>query len=132
VTATEYTENQRAPTVLVIDDEDYVADMLASALELEGYTVHQAYNGRDGLALGQRLAVDLMIIDIMIPYMSGTTLVDKLRRLDHTANVPMILISAGARPRQLLPNVRFVPKPFDIDTMLDLVATLIESRGAYS
>jgi CheY-like chemotaxis protein len=132
VTAAEYTENQRAPTVLVIDDEDYVADMLASALELEGYTVHQAYNGRDGLALAQTLRVDLVIIDIMMPYISGTALVDMLRQLDHTVNVPIILISAGARPRQQLPSVRFVPKPFDMEHMLDLVATLLESRGAYS
>jgi CheY-like chemotaxis protein len=130
VTAAQPTENRHAPTVLVIDDEDYVADMLASALELEGYTVHLAYNGRDGLALGKNLSVDLVIIDIMMPYISGTTLVDMFRRLDHTAKVPIILISAGARPRQQQPDVRFVPKPLDIDTMLDLVATLIAGSDA--
>jgi len=126
VTAGQHTPSGRAPTVLVIDDEDYVADMLASALELEGYTVHVAYNGRDGLALGKSLAPDLVIIDIMMPYISGTTLVDTFRRLDHTAKVPIILISAGARPRQQQPDVCFVSKPLDIDTMLELAATLID------
>jgi CheY-like chemotaxis protein len=130
VTAAQPTESRRAPTVLVIDDEDYVADMLASALELEGYTVHLAYNGRDGLALGKRLPIDLLIIDIMMPYISGTALVDTFRKLDHTAGVPIILISAGARPPQQQPSVRFVPKPFNIDSMIELVATLIDESSA--
>lgn len=127
--ATEHMERQIAPTVLVIDDEDYVADMLASALEIEGYTVHLAYNGRDGLALAQTLRVDLVIIDIMMPYMNGIALVQELRHLDHTLHVPIILISAGARPRQQMPGVRFLPKPFDLNIMLDLIGTALESPG---
>lgn len=127
--ATEHMERPITPTVLVIDDEDYVADMLASALEIEGYTVHLAYNGRDGLALAQTLRVDLVIIDIMMPYMNGIALVQALRHLDHTLHVPIILISAGARPRQQLPGVRFLPKPFDLNIMLDLIATTLESPG---
>jgi DNA-binding response OmpR family regulator len=132
VTATEYTERQRVPTVLVIDDEDYVADMLASALEIEGYTVHLAYNGRDGRALAQTLRVDLVIIDIMMPYMNGIALVEELRQLDHTRQVPIILISAGARPRQQLPGVQFLPKPFDMDRVLDLVASILAEPGGYA
>ncbi|HEY0607535.1 MAG TPA: response regulator [Herpetosiphonaceae bacterium] len=127
--AAEHIERQRTPTVLVIDDEDYVADMLASALEIEGYTVHLAYNGRDGLSLAQTLRVDLVIIDIMMPYMDGLTLIGELRQLDHTLDVPIILISAGARPRQQMPHVTFLPKPFDLDHMLGLIATTLESSG---
>lgn len=127
--AAEHMAHQRTPTVLVIDDEDYVADMLASALEIEGYTVHLAYNGRDGLALAQTLRIDLVIIDIMMPYMNGITLIHELRKLDHTLAVPIILISAGARPRQQMPGVTFLPKPFDLDNILDLIATTLESSG---
>lgn len=127
--AAEHMERRRTATVLVIDDEDYVADMLASALEIEGYTVHLAYNGRDGLALAQTLRIDLVIIDIMMPYMNGITLIAELRKLDHTLDVPIILISAGARPRQQLPGITFLPKPFDLDHMLELIATTLESSG---
>ena len=127
--AAEHMERQHTPTVLVIDDEDYVADMLASALEIEGYTVHIAYNGRDGLALAQTLRVNLVIIDIMMPYMNGIALIHELRKLDHTVEVPIILISAGARPREQMPGVSFMPKPFDLDHMLTLIATTFESSG---
>ena len=111
----------RAPVVLVIDDEDYVADMLASGLELEGYTVHVAYNGRDGLVQAQNLSLDLIIIDIMMPYLSGPTLIQYLRQQDTTRTVSIILISADARPQQPQPRVLFMPKPFDLDRIMELV-----------
>lgn len=114
-----------APAVLVIDDEDYVADMIASALETEGYTVHVAYNGRDGLNQALDLTLDLLVVDIMMPYLSGTALIDQLRTVEHLHDIPVILISAGARPRQSLPNVTFLPKPFDMDDMLGLVAKYV-------
>ena len=130
MTATEHTQDQRAATVLVIDDEDYVADMLASVLELEGYTAHLAYNGRDGLALAKTIRVDLVIIDIMMPFMNGITLIEELRKLDHTQAVPILLISAGAHPPEPLPNVRFIPKHVDLDRLLQLVATTLGLQGA--
>lgn len=120
---------RHAPVVLVIDDEDYVADMIASALEFEGYTAHVAYNGRDGLARAVTTHCDLIIIDIMMPYLSGTDLVDQIRAANPARNVPIVLISAGARPRQALPNVVFVPKPFDMDQMMLLVGQQLKAAG---
>ncbi len=130
MTAAQHTHDRRAPTVLVIDDENYVADMLASILELDGYSVHVAYNGREGLALAGTLPVDLVITDIMMPFMNGITLIEELRKLDHIHAVPVLLMSAGAGPCEPLPNVRFIPKHLDLDRVLQLVATMIESRGA--
>ncbi len=130
MTAGEHRSDRRLPTVLVIDDEDYVAAMLASALEAEGYSVHLAYNGRDGLALAQTLPVDLVIIDIMMPYMNGIELIEELRKLDQTQAVPIVLMSAGARPRQRFSNVQFIPKPLDLDRTLELVATTLAVSGA--
>jgi CheY-like chemotaxis protein len=123
-------KQQATPVVLVIDDEDYVADMIASALEVEGYTVHVAYNGRSGLELAQEHVPDLVIIDIMMPYMSGVALIGELHNLEHTQQTPAILISAGARPREPLRDVRFLPKPFDMDRLLDMVATDLAARGS--
>lgn len=119
---------QPAPVVLVIDDEDYVADMIASALDADGYAAHVAYNGRAGLELARSLQPDLVIIDIMMPYMSGIALIDELRALPHTRAVPVILISAGARPREQMRGVRFLPKPFDMDRLMDMVAADLAAR----
>ena len=113
------------PTVLAIDDEDYVADLIATALSLEGYEVSVAYNGRDGLALAQAQHFDLIIVDIMMPHINGLSLVEQIRQLDQREAVPIILMSAGARPPQTLPNVTFLAKPFDIEWLLRLVAERI-------
>lgn len=121
---------QQAPTVLVIDDEDYVTDMLASALDLEGYTVHVAYNGRQALERAAGLQLDLVIVDIMMPYLGGIAVIQRLRSFEQTRATPIVLISAGARPRESIANVTFVSKPFDLDQLLDLVRTRIEERKA--
>lgn len=116
-------------SVLVVDDEDYVADMIASALEIEGYTTFVSYNGRDALSMAQELRVDLVVIDIMLPYINGIALVEQMRLLSHLRAVPIVLISAGARPRSVLPNVTFLPKPFDMEHLLSLIAQEIESEA---
>lgn len=118
-----------APIALVVDDEDYVAKMLAIALDSEGYTVHCAYNGRDGFERSQTLAMDIVVVDIMMPHMSGEELTEALRAAPPTRDVPILLISAGARPRKQWPNVVFMPKPFDLDQLIDTVNALVqESR----
>jgi DNA-binding response OmpR family regulator len=113
-----------SPTILIVDDEDYVADMIGTALEIEGYTTYVAYNGRDGLELARQITADTVIIDVMMPYLNGPDLIAELRELDQWRNVPVILISAGARPRRDLPNVIFVAKPFDLNELLQLAARL--------
>lgn len=119
----------RAPVILVIDDEDYVADMIAGALSMDGYTTHVAYNGREGLERARALHCDLVVIDIMMPYISGLELVEQMRSSDHLRTVPVILISAGARPRQAQPNLVFLAKPFDMEHMLMLVADQLKAAG---
>jgi DNA-binding response OmpR family regulator len=114
--------------ILVIDDEDYVADMIGAVLDLEGYTVHVAYNGREGLRSSRLIAADLIIIDIMMPYISGEELVDVLRADPRTRVVPILLISAGARPRKEWDLVVFLAKPFDMDTLVLRVRALLEER----
>lgn len=112
-------------TVLVIDDEDYVADMIAAALQAEGLHVHIAYNGRDGLAQAQQLQLDLLIVDIMMPYLNGLALIAQLRQLAPLASVPIILISAGVRPQSLPSNIAFMAKPFNISQLLRLAANYL-------
>lgn len=123
-------EAQSAPRILVVDDEDYVADMIASALEIEGYTTFVSYNGREALDQARDLQVDLVIIDIMLPYINGIALIGQLRRLDHLRTVPIVLISAGARPQRALEKTTFVPKPFDMNAMIALVQQRIAEERA--
>jgi DNA-binding response OmpR family regulator len=125
VVATQGSSSRSTPSVLVIDDEDYVADMIATALNIEGYLVYVAYNGRQALERAQNLVVDLVIIDIMMPYLSGEELAERIRDETQLRDVPIIMISAGARPRRQMDGTTFLAKPFNIDDILTLVETQI-------
>lgn len=127
----QHSSDQPAPAILVVDDEDYVADMIATGLRLEGYDVQVAYNGRQGLELARGARFALVIIDLMMPYISGEQLAAQLRDQPHLARVPIILISAGARPQRLLPGIAFIPKPFELDRMLALADRQLRS-GAHA
>ena len=105
-------------TVLVVDDERYIVDLLSDLLEAEGYDVRRAYDGLAALEEVERAAPDLVITDVMMPRLDGLTLIRHLRQ--RNTDLPIVLMSAAvADPAQ--PDVRFVAKPFDIDNMLAVV-----------
>lgn len=105
-------------TVLIVDDERYIVDLLADLLEEEGYGVRRAYDGAAALEIIERDAPDLILADVMMPYLDGLALVGKLR--ERGVTTPIILMSAAVTPRYS--DVTFVPKPFDIDHVLHVIA----------
>lgn len=113
-----------AAAVLVVDDERYIVDLLSDLLEDEGYRVLRAYDGLAALEQISRHPPDLVVADVMMPRLDGLSLADEIttRGLD----IPIILMSAAVTPRT--GGVAFIPKPFDIDTMLLLIERLLE-RG---
>ncbi len=110
-----------APCVLVVDDEAYIVEFLCLLLEEEGYRVLRASDGRQAWDLARQARPDLVISDVMMPGMSGLQLLDRLRNSTDLAATPVILMSAVLRTLESK-GVPFVPKPFDIDQMLDLVS----------
>ncbi len=109
------------PTVLIVDDEPAIVDLLSQLLEDEGYRVISA---GDGLAAYEKigeLQPDLVIADVMMPRMDGFTLVDRLSDGGHP--VPVILMSAAVESRRQ--GVPFIAKPFDLGELLALVDTFL-------
>jgi CheY-like chemotaxis protein len=118
--------------VLVVDDEDVLADMIAALVEDLGHEARVASNGREAL---RSLAVTtqspaLIISDIMMPQMSGLELLRALRADDRYQSVPIILMSAAARPSDTHEADLFIPKPFDINKLIGLISTFVEAREA--
>lgn len=77
--------------ILVIEDEKKVASFIKKGLEEEFFTVDVAYNGKDGLELASTEEYDLIILDIMIPYIDGITLTKELRKRKITT--PILLLT---------------------------------------
>lgn len=112
-----------AKTVVVADDEEFIVDLLATLLEDEGYTVVRAYDGEQALQAAREGHVDLIMTDNMMPKLSGTEMARMLRAESQSSDPPIIVMSA-VHPATRVSGVTFLAKPFDIDRVLDLVASL--------
>jgi CheY-like chemotaxis protein len=114
-------------TILVIDDEPVVADLLADLLAEAGHAVVTATNGAEGLQRAQDIRPDLIISDVMMPKLDGHGLARAIAASPLLRATPLVLMSAGpARPNSLDPPVvAFLPKPFRLEQVLDLLARLL-------
>ncbi len=116
-------------TILVVDDEAPVVDLLTDMLEDDGHTVIPAYNGRAALEIVAHHSPDLVISDVMMPFVDGIQLCKRLREEHDPASLPVILMSAALPPdlRSCGANA-FLGKPFDIDRFDDLIATYVHGQ----
>jgi DNA-binding response OmpR family regulator len=114
-------------TVLVVDDERYLRELIADVLEAEGYAVMRAGDGLEATKAIARQRPDLVIADILMPTLDGISLARKIR--ERKRPIPIILMSATRRERIGL-DIPFIAKPFDIDTLIALAREQIDLTTA--
>jgi CheY-like chemotaxis protein len=107
------------PRILVIDDSDDARDAFATVLQLEGFTVEEARDGREGLEKAAQSPPDIIITDLRMPVMDGREMIRRLRADHRTCRIPIIAYSGEERPGKeyTLPDA-FVPKPCPLDLLL--------------
>jgi len=109
-------------TVLVVDDEPAIRQLVQLALEDEGYQTRGATTGAEALAAVESDRPDLVLSDVWMPQMDGLALARRLVRL----GIPVILMSAAGTSVDL-PGVPLLRKPFDLDRLLGLAAARLRS-----
>lgn len=105
-------------TVLIVDDEPSIREVMATLLEDEGYAVACARDGAEALAVVDGDGIDLVISDVVMPRLDGHTLARKLQM--RPQRVPVVLMSAN-RTESGVPGIPLVRKPFDLERLLDVV-----------
>lgn len=112
-------------TILVVDDEVDNTEVLRLLLETEGYVVDSAPNGRECLERMREARPDVLVLDLMMPVMSGWEVLDVLAHDDRLREVPVIVASAGD-PKSVACEYRhaWLQKPIDIERLLGLVRQL--------
>jgi DNA-binding response OmpR family regulator len=108
-------EGTRQRTVLVVDDEPPIRELLEAVFEEAGYAVLTAQDGLAALAAVERQPPDLVLSDVTMPRLDGVALYRELRARGHL--VPVVLSSAAYDTRHL-PDVPFVAKPFELERLL--------------
>lgn len=80
--------------ILLVEDDDSLANVYTMRLEAEGFEIRRVANGEDALAAAQEYKPDLIILDVMMPKVSGFDVLDILRNTPQTANVKIIMLTA--------------------------------------
>lgn len=128
-------EDLEQRTVLVVDDDDAIREMLVLALEMEGYRVLQAFDGRAALTVLAEEQVDLVTLDVMMPVLDGWQVVDAMRADPRTRAIPRIMLSGmpidhlmrACAARQA---AAILTKPFDLTYVVALVGHLLAEPPA--
>ena len=121
-------------TILIVDDEQPIIDMLVYNLEKEGYNTLEATDGEKAVDIALNNTPDLILLDIMIPKMDGLSVCKRIR---HTLNVPIIMLSAKGEEIDKKLGLEFgaddyITKPFSIrELMARIKANLRKGKGSY-
>jgi CheY-like chemotaxis protein len=111
-------------TVLIVDDHREIREVMAELLEINGYRVSDAANGREALKLLEEQEPPcLILLDLMMPVMNGWELLDQLRSREDLASLPVVIVSAydDRAPRDQVQGV--VKKPIEFSRLLRQVET---------
>jgi two-component system alkaline phosphatase synthesis response regulator PhoP len=111
-------------TILIVEDERVIAEILSAVLEDEGYRVVIANNGKQGLDRLAEGRPDLVLCDIMMPGLDGREVARAMSANSRYRTIPLILMSAAHMPvnRHDYPYTDFLRKPFDMDELIETVA----------
>jgi two-component system phosphate regulon response regulator PhoB len=107
------------PSVLVVEDEEALCTLIRYNLEREGYNVHEARNGDEALSVTAEISPDLIILDWMLPGLSGIEICRRLRARGDLRSVPIIMLTARGDERDRIRGLEtgaddYIVKPFSM------------------
>lgn len=120
--------------ILIIEDEQGISKIIKSYLEKEGYNVFQAFDGKEGLDFFENGQIDLILLDLMIPKISGEDLIKEIR---NKSNVPVIMVTAKVSEENIINGLKlgaddYVTKPFSPKELMQRIKTVLRRIEKYN
>ncbi|PLX78470.1 MAG: DNA-binding response regulator [Desulfuromonas sp.] len=120
--------------ILVVEDELHIAQALIFNLEQEGYSVHHTETGEEALALLESGEFDLVVLDLMLPGISGFDVCQKIR--ERWERLPVLILTAKGEPQDKVAGLAmgaddYLTKPFSLDEFLIRIAGILKRSGWY-
>lgn len=117
----------QAGTIMIIDDDQSLRELIRVSLESEGYGILQAATGAEGVALVQKQRPDLVILDVMMPEMDGLEACQKIRLF---SDVPIVMLTAMNQSDDIVTGLDrgaddYLEKPFNMDELLARIRALL-------
>jgi DNA-binding response OmpR family regulator len=129
------TDRKTSQTVLIIEDETDIGELIQIVLRDEGYQVRWCQTGRSGLMTATSLLPDVIVLDLMLPDLSGQEVLRQLKSNQLTRHIPVIIESAISsrltrHERDLVTSV--LAKPFEIDDLISVVQHAVGRQSHFS
>ena len=117
--------------ILVIDDDLAINELIKINLELQGYSVIQAFNGVEGFALAKQEAPELIVLDVMMPEVDGYTVAQRIRQSEEIAETPIIMLTALSELNNKVNGFNigvddYLTKPFETEELVVRVRALLK------
>lgn len=113
----------RKATILIIEDEADLREMLAEMLEDRGYSVEEAANGRDGITrLRDGAPPNVVLMDIQMPFMNGDEVYAEMQADEALAKTPVVFMTSD--PERAPAGVPLMKKPINVNKLIDVVKKL--------
>ncbi|MEX0876887.1 MAG: response regulator transcription factor [Phycisphaerales bacterium] len=121
-------------TVLVVDDEPDLVELIRYNLEQAGYTVMTASDGKSALSLAKSRQPDLVVLDVMMPEFNGIEVAKRLRSQTETASMPIIMLTAKSEETHELEGLGagaddYITKPFSMQVLLARISAMTRRAG---
>jgi DNA-binding response OmpR family regulator len=125
--------SQRKRTILIVDDEEDVLDLLQLVFETSGFEVRRAATGKSAVSIAYEEPPDVVLLDVMMPEMDGWQVLRTLKGDERTRNVPVVMLSARAERRDKMIGLQegaegYIAKPFSPAEVVREVQSFLE-RG---
>lgn len=124
-------------TILVVDDMPQIRKILRFSLKTENYEVILASSGKDALdcAFNEENKIDLILLDIMMPKMDGYEVIQRLREVERTKDIPIIFLTAKAQQKDVMKGLEiggndYVLKPYKFEALNKKIQKLIGRSGS--
>ncbi len=117
-------------TILVVDDEKDLLDLIEYNLKKEGFDVLKAENGEEGIAVAKEHNPDLVLLDIMMPKMDGMQAVEEMRRDDQLKNIPIIFLTARSDEKTEVEGLNkggddYITKPISTTKLISRIKAVL-------
>ena len=120
----------RCKNILIIEDDMAIREALRDVLEMEGYKIYSAANGKEGLAyLPMMTGPCLILLDLMMPVMNGWEVAAALRDDTILATIPVVVVTAYPAKAKEVQARSIIRKPIDLEVLLNIVSKYCDQRS---
>lgn len=119
--------------IVIVEDERDTGEMFAEMLRLRGYQSHNAFRGTAALSLIAEKQPDMILLDLMMPDVSGFEIMEQLHQDQSLANIPIVIVSAKAMPADIQAGLRagaqnYLTKPISFADLIQAVELVLQSN----